>query len=65
MPGAAVVGVMGSNGSGKTTLFELITGSNRPDAGSVRVIGANIHDVKYAERDRLDDDELRIGLLGV
>ena len=53
MQGAAVVGVMGPNGSGKTTLFELITGSNRPDAGSVRVIGANIHDVKYAERDRL------------
>ena len=50
---SAVVGVMGPNGSGKTTLFELITGSNIPSAGSVRVMGRNIHDVKYAERDRL------------
>ena len=49
----AIVGVMGPNGSGKTTLFELITGSNVPSAGTVRVMGRNIHDVKYAERDRL------------
>ena len=53
MRDAAIVGVMGPNGSGKTTLFELITGSNLPSAGSVRVMGRNIHDVKYAERDRL------------
>ena len=49
----AVVGVMGPNGSGKTTLFELITGSNRPSAGAVRVMGRDIHEVKYRERDRL------------
>ena len=49
----AIVGVMGPNGSGKTTLFELITGSNRPSAGTVLVMGKNIHAVKYAERDRL------------
>lgn len=48
-----VVGVMGPNGSGKTTLFELITGSNQPASGAVRVLGRNIHDVKYGERDRL------------
>ena len=48
-----IVGVMGPNGSGKTTLFELITGSNRPSAGTVLVTGRNIHAVKYAERDRL------------
>ena len=53
IPDSAIVGVMGPNGSGKTTLFELITGSNRPSAGSVRVMGRNIHAVKYAERDRL------------
>ena len=50
---STIVGVMGPNGSGKTTLFELITGSNVPSAGAVRVIGRNIHEVKYAERDRL------------
>ena len=53
MEDAAIVGVMGPNGSGKTTLFELITGSNLPSAGSVRIMGRNIHDVKYGERDRL------------
>ena len=53
MRDAAIVGVMGPNGSGKTTLFELITGSNIPSAGSVRVMGRNIHDVRYDERDWL------------
>ena len=53
MPEPAIVGVMGPNGSGKTTLFELITGSNRPSAGTVMVAGKNIHSVKYNERDRL------------
>ena len=53
IPDSAIVGVMGPNGSGKTTLFELITGSNLPSAGSVMVMGRNIHDVKYGERDRL------------
>jgi ABC-type branched-subunit amino acid transport system ATPase component len=51
--GPAIVGVMGPNGSGKTTLFELITGSNRPSSGAVRISGQDIHRVRYAERDRL------------
>ena len=50
---SAIVGVLGPNGSGKTTLFELITGSNLPSAGSVRIMGHDIHHVKYSERDRL------------
>lgn len=48
-----IVGLMGPNGSGKTTLFELITGSNRPTVGEVRVAGRNIHKVRTDERDRL------------
>lgn len=51
--GPAIIGIMGPNGSGKTTLFELITGSNVPTEGEVRVNGTNVHEVKYAERDRL------------
>lgn len=49
----AIVGMMGPNGSGKTTLFELITGSNRPTAGTVEVGGRDIHKVRTDERDRL------------
>lgn len=48
-----VIGVMGPNGSGKTTLFELITGSNEPSAGEVRIAGQNVHAVRYGERDRV------------
>ena len=49
----SIVGLMGPNGSGKTTLFELMTGSNAPNAGSVLVAGRNIHEVRTDERDRL------------
>jgi ABC-type thiamine transport system ATPase subunit len=49
----AIVGVLGPNGSGKTTLFELITGSNLPTAGAVRVAGRDIHRVRKADRGRL------------
>jgi ABC-type branched-subunit amino acid transport system ATPase component len=48
-----IVGVVGPNGAGKTTLFEMITGSNVPTAGRVLVAGADVHRVKYRERDRL------------
>jgi ABC-type branched-subunit amino acid transport system ATPase component len=48
-----IVGVLGPNGSGKTTLFELITGSNLPTEGAVRVAGQDIHRVRKTERGRL------------
>ena len=48
-----IVGMMGPNGSGKTTLFELVTGSNTPTAGEIRVAGRNIHKVRTDQRDRL------------
>jgi ABC-type branched-subunit amino acid transport system ATPase component len=48
-----IVGVLGPNGSGKTTLFELVTGSNLPTAGTVRVAGQDIHRVRKTDRGRL------------
>jgi ABC-type multidrug transport system ATPase subunit len=51
--GPGIVGMMGPNGSGKTTLFELVTGSNTPTSGEVRVLGRNIHRVRTDQRDRL------------
>jgi len=37
IPPGAIVGVIGGNGAGKTTLFELITGKQQPDGGSLRL----------------------------
>jgi ATP-binding cassette ChvD family protein len=37
LPPGGIVGVIGPNGAGKTTLFKLITGLERPDAGTFRV----------------------------
>jgi ABC-type branched-subunit amino acid transport system ATPase component len=52
-PRSRIVGVIGANGAGKTTLFELITGNNVPNDGTIRVAGQDIHRVKIDERDRL------------
>lgn len=40
--GGAIVGLIGPNGSGKTTTFNLITGLERPDAGSIHFEGKRI-----------------------
>ena len=37
VPPGAIVGVIGGNGTGKTTLFELITGSQKSDLGTLRL----------------------------
>jgi energy-dependent translational throttle protein EttA len=37
LPPGGIVGVIGPNGAGKTTLFKLLTGQEKPDAGSLRV----------------------------
>jgi ATPase subunit of ABC transporter with duplicated ATPase domains len=37
LPPGGIVGVIGPNGAGKTTLFRLITGQDKPDAGTLRV----------------------------
>ena len=37
LPPGGIVGVIGANGAGKTTLFKLITGAEKPDAGSIDI----------------------------
>jgi ATP-binding cassette ChvD family protein len=37
LPRGGIVGVIGPNGAGKTTLFRMITGQEKPDAGSLRL----------------------------
>ncbi len=37
LPPGGIVGVIGPNGAGKTTMFKLITGAEKPDAGTLRV----------------------------
>lgn len=37
LPPGGIVGIIGPNGAGKTTLFRMITGSETPDSGSLRL----------------------------
>jgi ATP-binding cassette ChvD family protein len=37
LPPGGIVGVIGPNGAGKTTLFRMITGSEKPDTGELKV----------------------------
>src|SRR5581483_4384122 len=43
--------ILGPSGSGKTTLLKVVAGFERPDAGSVRVDGADITSLPPARRD--------------
>jgi ATP-binding cassette ChvD family protein len=54
LPPNGIVGVIGPNGAGKTTLFKLITGKEKPDAGSFKT-GETVK-LAYVdqERDLLD-----------
>jgi len=37
LPPGGIVGVIGANGAGKTTLFRMITGQEKPDAGTIKI----------------------------
>lgn len=57
LPPGGIVGVIGPNGAGKTTLFRLLTGSESPDSGDVK-LGASV-EIAYVDqgRDSLDGDK--------
>jgi energy-dependent translational throttle protein EttA len=57
LPPGGIVGVIGPNGAGKTTLFKLLTGQEKPDAGTLRV-GETVK-IGYVDqsRDALDPDK--------
>jgi ATP-binding cassette ChvD family protein len=58
LPRGGIVGVIGPNGAGKTTLFRMITGQDKPDAGSFR-LGETVK-LAYVDqsRDVLDPDKV-------
>ncbi len=57
VPAGAIVGIIGPNGAGKTTLFRMISGQDKPDAGSIS-IGDTVK-LAYVDqhRDVLDADK--------
>jgi energy-dependent translational throttle protein EttA len=57
LPPGGIVGVIGGNGAGKTTLFRMITGMEKPDAGTLR-LGETVK-LAYVDqsRDALDPEK--------
>ncbi|MFZ5764202.1 MAG: energy-dependent translational throttle protein EttA [Thermodesulfobacteriota bacterium] len=54
LPPGGIVGVIGPNGAGKTTLFRMITGQEKPDAGTIR-LGETVK-LAYVDQSRDDLD---------
>src|SRR5206468_3834063 len=57
LPRGGIVGVIGPNGAGKTTLFRMITGAEKPDAGTLK-LGETVQ-IGYVDqsRDALDPNK--------
>jgi ATP-binding cassette ChvD family protein len=58
LPPGGIVGIIGPNGAGKTTLFRIITGTEKPDAGELKM-GDSVK-LAYVEQSResLTDDAM-------
>ncbi len=57
LPHGGIVGVVGPNGSGKTTLFRMITGQEKPDAGTLEIGETVVMAHVDQNRDTLNDDK--------
>jgi len=57
LPAGGIAGIIGPNGAGKTTLFRMITGTESPDSGSIR-LGDSVEVASVDQsRDALDDNK--------
>jgi len=57
LPAGGIVGIIGPNGAGKTTLFRMITGSEQPDSGTIR-LGDSVQIASVDQsRESLDDSK--------
>ncbi len=56
IPKGAIVGIIGENGAGKSTLFKIITNTQSPDTGSIKI--GNSVTIGYVDqsRDALNDE---------
>ena len=57
LPPGGIVGVIGPNGAGKTTLFKMLTGSETPDTGDLRVGDTVAMGYVDQSRDNLQNDK--------
>ncbi|MGI9205997.1 MAG: energy-dependent translational throttle protein EttA [Woeseiaceae bacterium] len=57
LPAGGIAGIIGPNGAGKTTLFRMITGSESPDEGNIR-LGESVKVASVDQsRESLDDSK--------
>jgi sulfate-transporting ATPase len=50
VPPGAIVGIIGPNGAGKSTIFRMITGTEQPDSGEIKV-GSTVQ-IAYVDQSR-------------
>jgi ATP-binding cassette ChvD family protein len=57
LPAGGIMGIIGPNGAGKTTLFRMITGTEKPDSGTIRVGDSVTIASVDQSRESLNDDK--------
>ncbi len=58
LPAGGIIGIIGPNGAGKTTLFRMITGPEKPDAGTI-ILGDTVK-LAYVDQNRPLDPQKTI-----